>query len=1264
MEEDLKPIEDLLVDSKPLINSTNFISELPEEPINSFVNIYSSGRSDEVSTSTKMEEQKIEVPSLSKVLETKRQLDIDSVPMEIEKKSYCDQLFASHEEETKPEPSEKIKEASLIGHIFEAFKQEELDLTPMEIEKKDIGYYEHKIPSIIEEEKLEGPKELIQEEAEDLEFPSFKQTEIPPSIVQENKPEEPSFETCKSTEFNKSQIDQFVNVYSSGRSDEAREAPTSKASSIVPETTKKSEMNPIPLEVEKRNIGYYEHTIPSIIEEGKEEKLEGPKELIQEEAEDLEFPSFKQTEMSKPSLKSTEFLLEAEPFEETKTALEPKEEEEHFIEKVLDAKQQQKQNKLPFKPLEITNQHVGYQENLLPEKMEETKPEALEEANKASELFTQQISKTDVFPLKKPSMARKEEEKGKKKEGEEFQLKKKTEEDKEELKEVEHKGLCLGDFIEEGKKEMRKKKKVKKGKGGRKEEGKEERKELEELQLKKSEREIERQNVIGNEEIKETGKVGNEESTLLKEESLSTKGRVLEEEKKEKGYEEEQTEEESSKDLTVKIEETSHETNKQSETSLEVEKKNIGYYEPLIVQEKKPEESLFETCKSTELNKSKIDQFVNVYSSGRFDEVSTSTKMEEHKIEVASISQVSETKRQSDIDSVTMEVEEKNIPSNIEKKKPEASEKILEEASLIGNISEAFKQPKLDSTPLDIEKKNVGYYEASVVQESQFKEKELKFEQEIQTKNYEEFSFGRREKIEEEKKKPLEYQGREEHPAKSSPAFLEEEEKSLAHPGLCLGDFIGGKKEMGKKKKVKKGKGRREEKEEERGEAKELKELQQKKPEKEIDQQVQINLQAVLKNEEIKETRKVGEGSRDFVEEEGILLKEEKVMDEEKVKEEEQLTKQTTISERIPSLIESSKEDETVKMTEEAFPYETAKQKDMDLLPLEVENRHVGQYLDLLPPTITLKEEENKIEEGSLSFEGRVLDEGRKEKEEEELKEPGSVDSKELSKPILEVEVIKGTEKVVEGSFPERIIVEAVEGEQEKKEYFEEKEEKSRENFLNLEEEQKKKEEEFIRSKLYSDKVEGGEELLEELIPSSTQIKEEKKLEELTTFFDLQQPSTSTTTTKQHLEPDYDIEAAAEMFAAAFPNREPKDVLREHGITDLELVLDEESEEEEYEIESLPGSIIYPDGETPESPVPDDPRQGDRVSRSSQELDDRSRWRRVLRTALPLQAMLVLLLGAACLVPHCDDDYCCHLLNNFARSFEPQLDFTNGPPPF
>lgn len=44
--------------------------------------------------------------------------------------------------------------------------------------------------------------------------------------------------------------------------------------------------------------------------------------------------------------------------------------------------------------------------------------------------------------------------------------------------------------------------------------------------------------------------------------------------------------------------------------------------------------------------------------------------------------------------------------------------------------------------------------------------------------------------------------------------------------------------------------------------------------------------------------------------------------------------------------------------------------------------------------------------------------------------------------------------------------------------------------------------------------------------------------------------------------------------------------------------------------------------------------------------------------------MLVLLLGAACLVPHCDDEYCCQLLNNFINSFDLALDNVNGPPPF
>ncbi|KAF7634590.1 hypothetical protein Mgra_00006039 [Meloidogyne graminicola] len=192
------------------------------------------------------------------------------------------------------------------------------------------------------------------------------------------------------------------------------------------------------------------------------------------------------------------------------------------------------------------------------------------------------------------------------------------------------------------------------------------------------------------------------------------------------------------------------------------------------------------------------------------------------------------------------------------------------------------------------------------------------------------------------------------------------------------------------------------------------------------------------------------------------------------------------------------------------------------------------------------------------------------------------------------------------------------------------------------------------------------------LIENRTENKNLKQLifpKILSSIYDQQQQQPSTSTTSYYSPLNYfenkeDIDAAAEMFASVFPNREPKDVLKEHGINDLELVFDEEEEESEgeegEEIESLSESIIFPNGEEPESPIPIDPCQ-----RSSQELEnDKSRWKRVLRTALPLQAMLVLLLGAACLVPHCDDDYCCHLLNNFARSFEPQIDFTNGPPPF
>uniref|UniRef100_A0A0K0F4A9 Nuclear anchorage protein 1 (inferred by orthology to a C. elegans protein) n=1 Tax=Strongyloides venezuelensis TaxID=75913 RepID=A0A0K0F4A9_STRVS len=156
-----------------------------------------------------------------------------------------------------------------------------------------------------------------------------------------------------------------------------------------------------------------------------------------------------------------------------------------------------------------------------------------------------------------------------------------------------------------------------------------------------------------------------------------------------------------------------------------------------------------------------------------------------------------------------------------------------------------------------------------------------------------------------------------------------------------------------------------------------------------------------------------------------------------------------------------------------------------------------------------------------------------------------------------------------------------------------------------------------------------------------------------------------------------DIDAAANVLATIYADRHPRDVLLEYEIDAPDFDTDSQSDASGYDdsrsgrrdesLEDAVDALSY-DFDTQILPPSSSGESADAAQQQALHAlrlaRQRRRWQRVLRAALPLQAMLVLLLGAACLVPHCDDEYCCQLLNNFINSFDLALDNVNGPPPF
>nr|CAD2186571.1 unnamed protein product [Meloidogyne enterolobii] len=220
------------------------------------VSIYSSGRSDEQQTVKLTEFPINEAQFVGYVPESKLQSEMEHMPLDLEKKhvGYYEHL---------PITTEYPKiEQPFIGHIHEKNLQPELGALPLDVEKKHIGYYEH-LPSVTTEEVkkpglLDKITHLFKEDVTNSDYPQVT-APFDGHVFEINRP----------TELRESGIEQHVNVYSSGRSDEV---PTKKMSEFpineapfvdyVPESKLHSGIEHIPLDLEKKHVGYYEQ-LPS-----------------------------------------------------------------------------------------------------------------------------------------------------------------------------------------------------------------------------------------------------------------------------------------------------------------------------------------------------------------------------------------------------------------------------------------------------------------------------------------------------------------------------------------------------------------------------------------------------------------------------------------------------------------------------------------------------------------------------------------------------------------------------------------------------------------------------------------------------------------------------------------------------------------------------------------------------------------------------------------------------------------------------------------